>query len=170
MFLSCSFLAFCLFLPLAFILVFIPFLSWSFVLHFCLIFFKLVVLVNLVNYFLFILLIYFLSVLLFYLSPCLHWSNLCSCAALSCLVSVLLEFLSWPVPANGSSCLLLGLLHSLWSTSIWAQLYGALLGLLHLPGLSSGAILPVDVQGCPSGVPAVESPAHLITLLYLSVL
>ncbi len=112
-----------------------------------------------------------------YLQPPTCIGLLFSCGVLSCLC-VVIEFLSWPAPVTGSPCLVLGPLQSLQSTSIWALLYGAWLGLFHLPGLaaSSAAILPVDVQAIPVVFPSclsvscilvVESHANLTTLLYL---
>ncbi len=123
--------------------------------------------------------IYFLLVLLFYLSPCLHWSILCSCGALSCLF-VVLEFLSWPVPM--SSCHWFTL-PGTWSTSesavnkylssdmVPCSTFSICLVLLLfcqlMSRLSQWCSLAVSLCHC---VPAVASHVHLTTLLYQSVL
>ncbi len=86
-------------------------------------------------------------------------------------------------PATSSPCLPLGLLLSWQSTSIWALLYGALFGTLHLAGLAApfaaiaifqllSEIFPLVFPSCllVYGVPDVVSHVHLSTLLYQSVL
>ncbi len=97
------------------------------------------------------------------------WLSMCSCLpARIVLCPCCPDLFPW-VPATGSPCLVLGPPKRLRLTSIWAQLYDALLGLLHLPGLaaSSAANLLVDVKAVPvvfpSGLPLLRCSCRCIT-------
>ncbi len=130
---------------------------------FSLLFFYLIVLVKLV---IISSLPFFLSVVFVLFIPLSALEFLCSCGALSCLVSLCCN----RVPVLACSHDFLPLVHPAWylvhfepslqSTSIWASL---LLFCQLMSRLSQWCSLAVSVY-C---VPVVESHAHLTTLLYL---